>query len=233
MTYCDNRELRQEMYTAFATRASSAGDNPEQQQWDNSPIIDELLALRKELATILGFDSYAHYSLATKMANSPDDVLGFLNDLAEHSVSRARAEFTTLRQIANTNSDHQQLQAWDVGYYSEKLKQQQFSISQEQLRPYFPMHKVLEGLFSITSRLFKFQITEVEQFDSWHSDVKLFQISRDSTVIARFYLDPYARANKRGGAWMDVCRTRRIDTQGKLQLPTAYLVCNFNAPGWQ
>ncbi len=230
MTYCDNRELRQEMYTAFATRASSASDNPEQQQWDNSPIIEELLALRKELATILGFDSYAHYSLATKMAERPDDVLGFLNDLAQHSVDSARAEFATLRQFASQSNALEHLQAWDVGYYGEKLKQQQFSISQEQLRPYFPMHKVLQGLFSITSRLFNFQITEIDEFDSWHSDVKLFQISRDNTVIARFYLDPFARANKRGGAWMDVCRTRRIDSQGKLQLPTAYLVCNFNAP---
>ncbi|MCJ8338364.1 MAG: M3 family metallopeptidase [Pseudomonadales bacterium] len=230
MTYCDNRALRQEMYTAFATRASTAGENASQQQWDNSPIIEELLALRKELATILGFDSYAHYSLATKMADSPDAVLGFLNDLAQHSVTSARAEFATLRQFAAKWSALEQLQAWDVGYYAEKLKLQKFSISQEQLRPYFPMHKVLQGLFSITSRLFDFQITEIDEFDAWHSDVKLFQISRDNKVIARFYLDPFARANKRGGAWMDVCRTRRIDSQGELQLPTAYLVCNFNAP---
>ena len=230
MTYCDNRALRQEMYTAFATRASTAGENASQQQWDNSPIIEELLALRKELATILGFDSYAHYSLATKMADSPDAVLGFLNDLAQHSVTSARAEFATLRQFAAKWSALEQLQAWDVGYYAEKLKLQKYSISQEQLRPYFPMDKVLQGLFSITSRLFDFQITEIDEFDTWHSDVKLFQISRDDKVIARFYLDPFARANKRGGAWMDVCRTRRIDSQGELQLPTAYLVCNFNAP---
>ena len=227
MSYCDNRELRSEVYRAFATRASAT---PANQQWDNSPIIEELLALRLEMANMLDFDSYAHFSLATKMANTPQEVLGFLNELADQSVNTARFEFNTLSQFALELDELDKLEAWDVGYYAEKLKKQQYAISQEQLRPYFPIDKVLQGLFSITSRLFNFEISQIKQFDSWHQDVTLYQISRDDQVIARFYLDPFARANKRGGAWMDVCRTRRLTEEGEIQLPTAYLVCNFNPP---
>lgn len=228
MSYCNNRELRQELYTAFSTRASQEGPNAG--KWDNSPLIEELLDVRKEKAELLGFDSYAHYSLATKMAKDPDDVLGFLNDLAKYSVEKARGEFLELRRFSSAESGLEQLEAWDVPFYGEKLKQQKFDISQEQLRPYFPIPKVLQGLFGITSRLFNIQIEEVEQFDSWHKDVKFYTISRDGELIASFYLDPFARTNKRGGAWMDVCRTRRRKADGSLQLPTAYLVCNFNAP---
>ena len=226
MSYCDSRELRLEVYRAFATRAS---DTPANQQWDNSPIIEELLALRLELANILDFDSYAHYSLATKMAENPAQVLGFLNELAAQSVDTAREEFDTLRQFAIEVDGLDTLEAWDVGYYSEKLKKRNYNISQDQLRPYFPMDKVLKGLFSITSRLFNFEIKQVTEFDSWHKDVSLFEVIRDKQLIARFYLDPFARANKRGGAWMDTCRTRRL-VDGEMQLPTAYLVCNFNPP---
>jgi len=227
MSYCANRELRREVYTAFATRAS---DTIENKKWDNSPIIEELLALRLELANVLGFDSYAHYSLATKMAQTPDDVLGFLNKLAEQSVATARSEFDSLALFAKETDNIEHLEAWDVGYYSEKLKKDKYAISQDQLRPYFPMDKVLEGLFNITSRLFNFEITKIDDFDSWHKDVTHYQLSRDGQVIARCYLDPFARANKRGGAWMDVCRTRMRTLSGDLQLPTAYLVCNFNSP---
>jgi len=227
MSYCDNRELRREVYTAFATRAANTADN---KAWDNSPIIEELLALRLELANVLDFDSYAHYSLATKMAQTPDEVLGFLNKLAEQSVATARSEFDTLTLFAKETDDIEQLEAWDVGYYSEKLKKKKYAISQDQLRPYFPMDNVLEGLFNITSRLFNFEITKIDDFDSWHEDVTHYQLSRDGKVIARCYLDPFARANKRGGAWMDVCRTRMRTLSGELQLPTAYLVCNFNSP---
>jgi oligopeptidase A len=227
MTYCDNRDLREEVYKAFATRASDTKAN---KQWDNSAIIEELLALRKDQAEVLGFDSYAHLSLATKMANTPQDVLGFLDNLATHSVDTARDEHRKLAAFAASESNLADLQAWDVGYYSEKLKQKTFCISQDELRAYFPIEKVLNGLFEISSRLFDFSIQELEDFDGWHTDVKLFQVLRNEQVIARFYLDPFARANKRGGAWMDGCRTRRRNLAGDLQLPTAYLVCNFNAP---
>ncbi|MGB1237096.1 MAG: M3 family metallopeptidase [Pseudomonadales bacterium] len=228
MTYCNNRDLRHELYTAFSTRASTEGPNAG--KWDNGPIIEELLDLRKEKAELLDFESYAHYSLATKMAKGPDDVLSFLNELARYSVDKARTEFAELRRFSTSESGLEHLEAWDTPFYGEKLKQQKFDISQEQLRPYFPMPKVLQGLFSITGRLFNISIEEVEQFDSWHKDVKLYKISRQGNVIASFYLDPFARSHKRGGAWMDVCRTRRVKADGSLQLPTAYLVCNFSAP---
>jgi len=227
MTYCDNRELREEVYTAFSTRASEMG--PHAGQWDNSPVMSEILSLRKELAQLLGFDSYAHYSLATKMAETPEQVLGFLEQLASHALPAAKREFAELSEFA-AELGHSDLQAWDVTYFAEKLKQQRYQISQEELRPYFPMPKVLEGMFAIAGKLFDIQISEVENPEVWHPDARLFEIHRSEQLIARFYLDPFARANKRGGAWMDTCRTRRRLDDGSLQLPTAYLVCNFNGP---
>ena len=227
MTYCDNRELREEVYTAFSTRASEMG--PHAGQWDNSPVMSEILSLRKELAQLLGFDSYAHYSLATKMAETPEQVLGFLEQLASHALPAAKREFAELSEFA-AELGHSDLQAWDVTYFAEKLKQQRYQISQEELRPYFPMPKVLEGMFAIAGKLFDIQISEVETPEVWHPDARLFEIHRSEQLIARFYLDPFARANKRGGAWMDTCRTRRRLDDGSLQLPTAYLVCNFNGP---
>ena len=228
ITHCDNRELRREVYEAYATRASDQG--PTAGQWDNTDVMTEILALRKEKAALLGFDSYAHYSLATKMAETPEQVLQFLYDLADKSVAVARQEFSELSEYAQQAFGAESVEAWDVSYYSEKLKQARYAISQEMLRPYFPFPKVLSGMFDIAARLFDISIEEVTEFDRWHEDARLFAVSRDGSVIARFYLDPYARANKRGGAWMDVCRTRRRLDDGSLQLPTAYLVCNFNGP---
>jgi len=228
ITHCDNRELRREVYEAYATRASDQG--PTAGQWDNTDVMTEILALRKEKAALLGFDSYAHYSLATKMAETPEQVLQFLYDLADKSVAVARQEFSELSEYAQQTFGAESVEAWDVSYYSEKLKQARYAISQEMLRPYFPFPKVLSGMFDIAARLFDISIEEVTEFDRWHEDARLFAVSRDGSVIARFYLDPYARANKRGGAWMDVCRTRRRLDDGSLQLPTAYLVCNFNGP---
>lgn len=228
ITHCDNRELRREVYEAYATRASDQG--PTAGQWDNTDVMTEILALRKEKAALLGFDSYAHYSLATKMAETPEQVLQFLYDLADKSVAVARQEFAELSEYAQQTFGAESVEAWDVSYYSEKLKQARYAISQEMLRPYFPFPKVLSGMFDIAARLFDISIEEVTEFDRWHEDARLFAVSRDGSVIARFYLDPYARANKRGGAWMDVCRTRRRLDDGSLQLPTAYLVCNFNGP---
>ena len=228
ITHCDNRELRREVYEAYATRASDQG--PTAGQWDNTGVMTEILALRKEKAALLGFDSYAHYSLATKMAETPEQVLQFLYDLADKSVAVARQEFSELSEYAQQTFGAESVEAWDVSYYSEKLKQARYAISQEMLRPYFPFPKVLSGMFDIAARLFDISIEEVTEFDRWYEDARLFAVSRDGSVIARFYLDPYARANKRGGAWMDVCRTRRRLDDGSLQLPTAYLVCNFNGP---
>ncbi|WP_417225745.1 oligopeptidase A [Amphritea sp.] len=227
ITYADNRELRRELYEAFATRASDRGPNAG--QWDNSQIMTDILALRAELAQLLGFDNYAAYSLATKMADTPEQVVSFLNDLAQMSKPQAEKEYQELQDFALEEFGEPELQSWDLTYYGEKLKQARYAISQEELRPYFPMPKVLEGLFQITGKLFDIEIEEVTEFDRWHKDARLFSVSRAGEVIARFFLDPFARAKKRGGAWMDDCRVRRID-QGVLQLPVAYLVCNFNPP---
>ncbi len=227
ITYADNRELRRELYEAFATRASDQG--PHAGQWDNSDIMTEILTLRTELAQLLGFENYAAYSLATKMAETPEQVVSFLNDLAGMSRPQAEKEYQELQDFALEEFNEPELQSWDISYYSEKLKQARYAISQEELRPYFPMTKVLDGLFKITGKLFAIEIEEVAEFDTWHKDGRLFNVSRDGELIARFFLDPYARAKKRGGAWMDDCRVRRIDN-GVLQLPVAYLVCNFNPP---
>ncbi len=185
--------------------------------------------IEDELAQLLGFEYYAVYSLATKMAETPEQVVSFLNDLAGMSRPQAEKEYQQLQDFALEEFSEPELESWDISYYSEKLKQARYAISQEELRPYFPMAKVLDGMFRITGQLFAIEIEEVAEFDRWHKDARLFNISRDGELIARFFLDPYARAKKRGGAWMDDCRVRRIDN-GILQLPVAYLVCNFNPP---
>lgn len=228
ITHCDDRALRAEVYEAYATRASEVGPNAG--KWDNSEIMTEILALRKEVSQLLGFESYAHYSLATKMAETPEQVLQFLYDLADKSVDVAREEYKALCEFAQSEYGADEVESWDVSYYSEKMKQAHYAISQEMLRPYFPFPKVLAGMFDIAGRLFDITIDEVSEFDTWHKDARLFEVKRNDEIIARFYLDPFARANKRGGAWMDVCRTRRRLADGALQLPTAYLVCNFNGP---
>lgn len=225
MTYAEDRALREEMYQAFCTRASDQG--PTAGQWDNSAIMDEILALRYELAQLLGFANYAEYSLATKMAQSPDQVTEFLRDLAQRSRPKAEQELAELKAFAKETDGLEDLQSWDLSYYGEKLKQARYEISQQELRPYFPLPTVLNGLFDIAGGLFNFSVEEVQEFDSWHKDVRLFKLVRDGEAIAYCYLDPFARAGKRGGAWMDECRVRRLLPDGTLQLPVAYLVCNF------
>jgi oligopeptidase A len=225
MTYCDNAALRQEMHTAFSTRASDIG--PDAGEFDNSDNMQEILALRHELANVLGFDNFSQYSLATKMAESPEQVISFLDDLSHKSRAQAQQEFNQLKDFAKQEHSVSNLNPWDIGYYSEKLKLKLFSISQEEIRPYLPAPKVLEGLFEVATRLFNVQFEEITDQDLYHEDVKLFSILKDGKIIAQFYLDMYARAKKRGGAWMDDCRVRRVKLNGELQIPVAYLVCNF------
>ncbi|WP_151173189.1 oligopeptidase A [Pseudoalteromonas ruthenica] len=229
MTHADNRELRQEAYTAFVTRASDQGPNAG--EYDNSAIMDEELALRHELAQLLGFENYAQMSLATKMADSTEQVFGFLNDLAEKSRPQAQKELEELCAYAKEKHDIDQLEAWDYAYYSEKLKQEKYAISDEQLRPYFPEDKVLSGLFKTVEQLFGVRVEEQQDIDTYHDDVRFFAIyDGNNTLRGRFYLDLYAREHKRGGAWMDDCMGRKVRLGGQLQTPVAYLVCNFNRP---
>ena len=229
ITYAKNRQLREEVYTAFATRASDQGPNAG--EFDNSDIIEQLLALRHEIAQLLDFNNYAEYSIATKMAEAPDQVIGFLTDLADKSYQQASGERDEVLAFANQMDNLETLQAWDLSYYSELLKQQRYTISDEQLRPYFPENKVVDGLFSVVNRLFGLDIKEQFDFNSWHKDVRFFHIyDQAETHLGSFYLDLYAREFKRGGAWMNDCRVRRRKVDGSLQLPVAYLTCNFTKP---
>lgn len=229
MMYADDADLRQEMYGAYVTRASDQGPNAG--KWDNSSIIDEILRLREEKARLLGFTHFAELSLATKMAESVDKVMAFMRELTHYSRPQAMRELDELRAFAQQHYGLTELNSWDVAYFSEKLKQQRFSVSDEVLKPYFPENTVLNGLFSIVNRLFGLRVVEDRSVDVWHKDVKFFEIY-DSVDELRggFYLDLYARDNKRGGAWMDVCQVRRLLRSGDVQLPVAYLVCNFSRP---
>ena len=229
MMYADNRALREKIYHAYVTRASEQGPNAG--EFDNSAIMSEILSLRHQLANLLGFAHYGEKSLATKMANTTDEVLSFLSGLADKSKAQAKVDFDEIHQFAKEEYQQSDLQAWDLTYYSEKLKQQRYSISDEELRPYFPADKAVAGLFSVVKRIFNIDVKLREGVDVWHKDVKYYDIY-DSTGTLRgsFYLDLYARENKRGGAWMDVCIGRSELSNGDIQLPVAYLVCNFNGP---
>lgn len=229
MMYADNRELREEMYSAFVTRASEQGPNAG--EWDNGPVIAETLKLRQEVAQLLDFEHYAQRSLATKMADSVEQVNSFLHDLAKRSKPQAEKDLQAVRDFAANTYQMSDLQAWDLPYYSEKLKQAEYAISDEVLRPYFPENKVVDGLFDVVQRLYGLCITERTDVNTWHKDVRFFDIfDKEDVLRGSFYLDLYARAHKRGGAWMDECQVRRVKLDGSLQLPVAYLTCNFNAP---
>lgn len=228
LTYCENRELREMMYKEYATRASDQGSNAG--KWDNSANIDEKLKLRRELAQLLGFSTYADYSLATKMAENPQQVVEFLEDLANRAKKQAKEELCALKAFAN-HACSEQLEPWDIAYYSEKQKQALYAINDEELRPYFPEDRVLSGLFELMKRIFGLRIEEKFGIDTWHKDVRFFQIyDEQGEERGAFYLDLYARENKRGGAWMDDCINQKRFADGSLQKPVAYLTCNFNKP---
>lgn len=228
LTYCENRELREMMYKEYATRASDQGSNAG--KWDNSANIDEKLKLRRELAQLLGFATYADYSLATKMAENPQQVVEFLEDLANRAKKQAKEELCALKAFAN-HACSEQLEPWDIAYYSEKQKQALYAINDEELRPYFSEDRVLSGLFELMKRIFGLRIEEKFGIDTWHKDVRFFQIyDEQGEERGAFYLDLYARENKRGGAWMDDCINQKRFADGSLQKPVAYLTCNFNKP---
>ena len=224
MQYAENRDLRETMYREYVTRASSG-------ELDNGPVIDQILTLRAEAASLLGFEHYAASSLASKMARDVDEATGFLRELAAKSKTQAEKEFAELETFAAEELGIKKLSAWDVAYASEKLRLKTYAISQEELKPYFPEKNVIQGMFGLVEKLYGISINENSGAPTWHKSVRYFEVFDSSgEQIAAFYLDPYARAHKHGGAWMDECVVRWRKADGSLQLPVAYLVCNFDAP---
>ncbi|MFK8041777.1 oligopeptidase A [Congregibacter sp.] len=228
MTYAEDAALREEMYRAFATRASDEGPNAG--QFDNSQNMDDILALRHEAAQLLGFNNYAERSIATKMARSTDEVMSFLNDLAQRSKAQADTEFAQLQSYAATQHGHEDLKPWDVAYYSEKLRQHQHNISEEEVKPYFPVSRVIPGMFEVVGKLFAVSFHAVSDVETYHPDVSFYEIRNpDGSVRGQFYFDLYARQHKRGGAWMADCQSR-MKTESMEQIPVAYMTCNFTPP---
>lgn len=228
MTYCEDASLREKMYEAFMTRASEQGPNAG--KWDNTDTIQEILVARQALAKLLSFDNYAQRSLATKMASSVDEVVGFLEQLADKGGDFAKQELDELKAFAKETSGSDEFNIWDSAFYAEKLKQARFELSQEALRPYFPAPTVLNGLFEVVKRLFNIEVQARPEVNSFHPDACYYSIFSEGREIAGFYLDLYARKHKRGGAWMAECRSRRRLADGSVQMPIAFLVCNFTPP---
>ena len=230
VTYADNRDLRREFYEAYSTRASDQG--PDAGRFDNSEVMEAILALRHELAQLPGYRNYAERSLATKMARSPEEVTGFLRDLARRARPQAERELQELRDYAREHHGVETLEAWDIPYYSEKLRQHRYSISQEALKPWFPETRVIPGMFEVIGRLFGVTIRQSdEQVDVWHPDVRFYEV-RDTgsgELLGQFYFDLYARPKKRGGAWMADCISR-MKTRNREQNPVAFMTCNFTPP---
>ncbi len=221
MTSAADSGLRRDLYEAWVTRASEIG--PSGGRFDNTPLIEEILSLRHELAQLLGFPSFAGYALSTRMAKTSRQVLDFLDDLARRCLPAARREFADLEEFAG-----RKLEAWDTAYYAERLQERRFNVSQEALRPYFPLPKVLDGLFTLTGRLYGISVRERAGVPTWHPSVRFYDLlDADGSALAGFYLDPYSRPEKRSGAWMDECIVAKTLPAGRA-LPIAQLVCNFS-----
>jgi oligopeptidase A len=217
----DSRDLREAMYRGWVTRGSDMGRDP---KWDNSENIERILALRHEAANLVGFANYAEYSLATKMADSTDQVLAFLRELSAHSRAAAEKELAELTEFAGRH-----LEAWDITYWLEKYKQDKYSVSNEELRAYFPAATVKEGLFALALQLYGVSFEPDNSVSTWHPDVRYYNVSQDGQVLGGFYTDLYARNGKRTGAWIDECVTRQMLNE-HTALPVGYLVCNFQPP---
>ncbi|MDR3441975.1 MAG: M3 family metallopeptidase [Legionella sp.] len=226
MSYAEDRALREEMYQAYVTRASDKG--PSAGAFDNSPLINEMLALRHEKAQLLGFNNYAELSLATKMADSTTQVMDFMNDLVKRARHQAKEEFAELEQFAADKWVINPVKPWDIGYLSEKRRLDLFALSQEDLRPYFPQPKVMQGLFDLVKTLYGMTIEEIKGVDVWHKDVQCFCVVDEHNQVRGYvYTDLFARPNKHSGAWMDSLQSRRKLEDGSLELPIATLTCNF------
>ncbi len=226
VTYAENRVLRETIYQAFVTRASN--HEPSKPEFDNSDIMRDILKLRHKMANILGYESYANYSLERKMANSVDEVFGFLGDLSNKSKSFAQKEIQVLKDFAKQTDNLDTLQPWDMSFYTERLRQKTFSVSQEALRPYFPADKVLSGMFSVVEKVFGVQAECLTDVETWHKDVQVFAIyDKNKNLRGKFFLDLFAREKKRQGAWMDDAIVRRVLPDQVVQYPAAYVTCNF------
>ncbi len=225
MLFADKRPLREQMYRAYVTRASELGTNPD---WDNTQNIAALLKLRKEEADLLGYRNFAEVSLVPKMAQTPQQVIGFLEDMAAHARPFAEKDLAELRAFAKEAFSIDSLEAWDIPYVSEKLREQRYAFSEQEVKQYFPEPHVTAGLFRAIETLFSVRVLP-DSAPVWHRDVKFFRIEKDDRLIGQFYLDLYARNGKRSGAWMDVTRSRRALADG-IQTPVAYLICNFPEP---
>src|SRR4030067_496 len=223
------RALRRHIYEASATRASELG--PHAGRWDNGPIMQQVLALRAEKAKLLGFANFAALSIATKMAESTDEVFAFLRDLAARSRAAAQKELAELRAFAAERFGMTAIEAWDIPYYLEKLRQERYAFSEEDLRPYFPEPQVVGGMFDVVRRLYGLDIREVQGAEMWHPDAAFYQICDASgQVRGRLYMDLYARPHKRGGAWMEGCMSRKRDAR-RVQVAVGHLTRNFSPPG--
>ena len=226
MQYADHQPLRELMYRAYVTRASELGAKIE---WDNSAVIKRILERRKESAALLGYNSYAEVSLAAKMAETPNDVVNFLNEMAAKSRPFAEQDWQELKMFAREQFNMAEVNAWDVGYVSEKLRQQRYAFSDNDVKQYFPESKVIAGLFRVVESIYGVTFAKASA-ETWHADVQFYDVrDKDGTLIGQFYFDLYARENKRGGAWMDDAINRRR-AHGKLQHPVAFMTCNFPAP---
>jgi oligopeptidase A len=229
LQFADKRELRETIYRANATKASEQGDAfSKKDEWDNTANIVTLLKLRDEEAKLLGYNNFAEVSLVPKMAKSPDEVIAFLEDLAKRARPFAEKDLAELRAYAKDELGIDELKAWDIPYASEKLQEARYAFSAQEVKQYFPEHKVVDGLFRQIQNLFNVEI-KPDHAPVWHKDVRFFRIERDGKLIGQFYLDLYARAGKSGGAWMDDARGRRADA-ANVQTPVAYLTCNFTEP---
>ncbi len=224
-----HREFRWLIYEAYVTRASDQGPNAN--RWDNTMIMEDILKTRHAIANLVGFKNYAEYSLATKMAATPERVLDFLHNLVLKSKQAALFEIQELAEFAKETDGIEQLEAWDLPYYSEQLRQSKLALAEDDLRPYFPIAKVLTGMFSVVNKLYGIKIVERLGVDTWHPHVQFFEVyDEQDTLRGYFYTDLYARPHKRDGAWMDECQTRRRLSDGSVQLPIAFLTCNFMRP---
>lgn len=229
MKFLDNRELRKTLYQAYSTRASDQG--PDAGRWDNSLIMNDILACRHQLAQLIDYKNYAEYSLATKMAKEAKTVLDFLNNLLNKCKPFAEKEIAELKQFVKSLAGPEDLAPWDISYYAEKLRQAKFNFSEEEIKPYFPINKVTQGLFSLVQKIYGLEITERPGVETWHPDVKFYDIfDGKQEYRGGFYIDLYARPQKREGAWMDECRLRRRLRDKSIQYPVAYLTCNFTPP---